>query len=210
MLSESEDSVDADSTDVPVGSVAEGEEDVWSEADSDTSVVVRRSLWDTAATDRHKMNHKPALPIHCDDCMIAKAKRKRRVSRHAPKTALRFGDSVTCDHVFMKDWMGNKGVDGVPDTFNVLDIATRCMYSFPVHSKDALDTFTAINRMKGRAKIKHMYSDNFSAIKKAVKLLGINWESCLPGVHHNNAIIELCNQEILNDTSVLLLSLIHI
>ena len=47
-------------------------------------------------------------------------------------------------------------------------------------------------------------SDNFSSIRKAVKLMGISWEACQPGVHHSNAIIERCNQELLNDCRVAL------
>ena len=49
-----------------------------------------------------------------------------------------------------------------------------------------------------------MHSDNFSSIRRAVKLMGINWEACQPGVHHSNTIIERCNQELLNDCRVAL------
>ena len=90
--------------------------------------------------------------------MIAEAKGKRRASRGKHETAQCCGDSMTCDHVFMKEWLGNKGVDGIPTVFNVFDIATRNEYSSPVTSKDALDTFTAINKLKGSAEIKHLYS----------------------------------------------------
>ena len=99
----------------------------------------------------------------------------------------------------MKDWLGNKGVDGVSDVLNIMDLATRAVYSFPVDTKDPLDTYTAISKMKGRAKLKHIYSDNYSSIRKAVKLLGINWETCQPGVHHSNAIIKRCSQALLED-----------
>ena len=34
--------------------------------------------------------------------------------------------------------------------------------------------------------------------------MGINWEACQPAVHHSNAIIERCNQELLNDCRVAL------
>ena len=152
-------------------------------SDESTSPPVRRCLWSVAETAEHKLHHKPALPYHCSDCMIAKAKRKRRISRKQAKTAKRFGDNVTCDHVFMKDWYDQKGIDGYPDVFNVMDVATRCRYSFPVHSKDTIDTYTALNSFKGRSKGKHIYSDNYGSIKESVKLLGINWEASQPGVH---------------------------
>ena len=171
---------------------------------SDESVPVQRNLWDVARSDSHQLSHKPALPNHCHPCMIAKAKRICRASKKSKREAKCFGDSITCDHVFMKDWLGCEGVDGVPDVLNVMDLATRTWYSCPVTFKDALDTFTALNKMKGRAKIKHVYSDIFSSIRKTVKLMGINWEACQPGVHHSNAIIERCNQELLNDCRVAL------
>ena len=155
--SESGDSIDeeslVDSTEVPgKDSLAEG----LSEAESDASVTVRQCLWDFATSQEHQMTHRPALPYHCHECMIAEDKRKRRASKGQPKEAKRFGDSMSCDHVYMKDWLGHKGVDGVPDIFNVLDIAIRMVYSFPVHSKDAVVTVIALSRCKGRAKIKHM------------------------------------------------------
>ena len=193
--SKSEDSLDACSTEAP------DDDDNMSEA-SNASDPVRRSLRNVAASQGRQLSHKPGLPIHCTDCMAPKAKRKRRASRGKQQTAKRFGDSMTCDHVFMKDWLGNKGVDGPPDVFNVFEIVTRCVYSFPVSSKDAFDTFAAINVVQRRAKIKYMYSYDVSSIGRTVKLLGIKWESCQPGVHHSNAIIERCNQELLNNTGV--------
>ena len=43
----------------------------------------------------------------------------------------------------------------------------------------------------------NVYSDNFTAIRKSVKLLGARWEPSQPGVHQTNAIIERCNGDIL-------------
>ena len=111
---------------------------------------------------------------------------------------------ITCDHVFMKDWFGNKGVDGVPDVLNVLDLGTRCKYSFPVTTRDTMDTYTSLNAVRGNQRVKLIYSDNYSSLKKAIKLLGINWEPSQPGVHHSNAVIERCNQDILYGSRVLL------
>jgi len=117
-----------DSLDSTVAPETGDEDDNMSVASEDSEVPAKRCLWAVAESIEHKLNHKPALPIHCSECMIAKAKRKRRASRKQSKTAEKFGDIVTCDHVFMKDWFGNKGVDGFPDVFNILDIATRCRY----------------------------------------------------------------------------------
>ena len=47
-----------------------------------------------------------------------------------------------------------KGVDGVTDAFDILDVATRNWYNFLACSKDILETYTALNKAKGRAKIK--------------------------------------------------------
>ena len=107
VLSGSHDSLD--STEVPADGASEVDE--LSEADSDASAVVRRSLWDVATSEEHMRTHRPALPIHCHSCMAAKAKRKRRASRRGSTVAKRF-DSMTRDHVFMKDWLCCKGVDG--------------------------------------------------------------------------------------------------
>ena len=88
--------------------------------------------------------------------------------------------------------------------FNVLDLGTRCKYSEPTNSKDTLDTFTVLNKIKGDKKLHHVYSDGFGSIRQACKLLLANHELSTPGVHHSNALIERCNQDILYGTRVLL------
>ena len=63
-------------------------------------------------------------------------------------------------------------------------------------SLDAFDTFTALNHVKGKDVVKNIYSDNFPSLKKATREIKATWEPSLPGVHHSNAVIERCNQEI--------------
>ena len=60
VLSESDDS-EWGSTEAPEGELSDdgGE---WSDADSNASVAVRRSLWDVASSEAHQLTHKPALP----------------------------------------------------------------------------------------------------------------------------------------------------
>ena len=92
-----------------------------------------------------------------------------------------------------------------PSDGTSVTVAWRLLkYSFPVDTCDALDTYTSLNHAKGNSKIKTCYSDNYSSLKKAIKLLGVNWEPCQPGLHKNNAIIERCNQDIIYGVRVLL------
>ena len=113
----------------------------------------RRNLFDVAQSEEHLRNHKPCLPNHCEICRRAKAKHRRRCRKAKHRLAQKFGDVVTCDHVMMRDWMENPGVHGFCDNFNVLDLATRCKYSYPSKSLCSLECVKNLNHMKGEHKL---------------------------------------------------------
>ena len=96
----------------------------------------------------------------------------------------------------MKNLSLTPGVGGAHDAFTQLDLATGSMYCDPVSHKDTLETFVAIQYMRGDDNVRRMYSDNWPAIKKACKHLRIMWERSQPGVHQTNARIERLNAEI--------------
>ncbi len=93
----------------------------------------------------------------------------------------------------MKDRCGSAGVGGVPDTFNMYDIATGCKYSVPVSSLETFEVYTALNQVKGRDRIKNVFCDNYSSYKRAIRELRATYEPSQPGVHHSNAVIERQN-----------------
>ena len=181
-----------------------GEETADESSEDEDQPIARRSLWDVANSVDHWLTHKPGLPKHCEDCLRAKTRRMRRTAKKESRSPKKFGDLITCDHVLMKDWLGYKGVDGIPDLLNVFDLATRCKYAIPTDSADSLDTYTALNFVKGKSPVNTLYSDNWGAFKKAAKQLKFNWEPCQPGVHKSNAVIERCNEDIIYGLRTLL------
>ena len=125
-----------------------------------------------------------------------KPRRQRKNKADPPPLPTEFGELFTCNHVLVHDWWGRPGCGGTPDMLNVLDVGSGFTHSEGVYSKDTLETYRSIQFMRGRDHIQHMHSDNFGSIKKACTHLGIMWEPSQPGIHHSNAIIERCYQDI--------------
>ena len=117
-----------------------------------------------------------------------------------------FGEIVTVDHVYMRDWHLRPGVGGFPDAFTFLDLATECKYCEPVDTKEALETVKVIQHLRGDQTFQRLYSDNHRSIRKACHLLSIMWEGSQPGMHQTNARIERCNGEILAGSRALLVA----
>ena len=169
-----------------------------------TEIEVRHSLIKESMSLEHFLNHKRSLPDHCEMCMRAKTKRKPRKRGSFSRETTAFGEIGTIDHVVMKDWMGLPGVGGFYDALNYLDLFSGYKASVPVKKKDTFETFTALNNIKGKDIFASIYSDNWEALKKAVRGIRATWEGSLPGVHKSNAIIERCNQDILYGARVCL------
>ena len=165
---------------------------------------VRRNLYAESISLFHYLNHKPGLPQHCDACRRAKLRRRRRASRAFKRETGKFGDILTCDHVYMKDFLKRPGVGGTPDVFNVLDIHTHYKYSAPVTGFDSMEMLDCLQELAGTDKIKTVYADSYPSYKKAISKIEANYEKSIPGIHHSNAIIERCNLDIQMGTRVIL------
>ena len=159
--------------------------------------AVRRSLRDTARSLGHLLTHKPAMSVHCEACMRAKARNLRKYAGRSTRDPKEFGDLVTVDHVVMRDLYGRPGIGGYPDAFLALDVATGWKACYPVDTKEAMETFRTLQSFKGNDSIWHVYSDNHRSIRKACELLGVMWEGSQPGVRQTNARIERCNQDVI-------------
>ena len=170
---------------------------------------LRRDLHEEARSVKHLLRHKVGIKCACGACMRGKTKRKPRRQRKNKKDPreipTEFGDIVTCDHVLMHDWWGKPGCGGTPDCFNMLDIGTGFKHSEGVYSKNTLETYKLIQYFRGRDHIHSIYSDNWKSIKKSCLNLGIMWEPSQPGVHHSNAVIERCNQDIMYGARALMI-----
>ena len=172
----------------------------------DDGIPVRRDFRQEARSIQHLLRHKPGMGCPCDACMRGETNNKPRRQRHNKKdprpTPEKFSECLTCDHTLMADWWGAPGCGGMPDSFVQFDLGSECKYAEPTTSKDALETYKAIQFMRGKDHTDRLYSDNFGSINKAAKNLGIMWESSQPGTHHNNALIERCNQDVLYNSRV--------
>ena len=62
----------------------------------------------------------------------------------------KFGECLTCDHILMADWCGGPGCDGMPDSFVQLDLGSGCKYAHPTTYKDTLETYKALQFMRGK------------------------------------------------------------
>ena len=177
---------------------ASSEESDW---ESDCADPVRRCLRSEAASIDHKRNHKPYNP-NCDGCVVGKTRNRRKKLRAGkePREPAGFGEIATCDHVYMKNWFGMPSVGGVTDTLNFLDLVSNVKYSHPLDGRNTLETFSALQHIKGPDDIKILYHDNDKAIKKASRKLRIPPDLSQPGVHETNAKIERANQDILQGT----------
>jgi hypothetical protein len=169
------------------------------------------SLKAVAKSFRHKLTHKPSNP-HCDTCVRAKMKNRRKLAGTSTRVFKKFGDSFTCDHVVMARGFGNKGAGGFNDMFTMYDRASHSKYVDPVKSLDTLDVYTSLNHVQGgdpKQKIKEIHADGATQISKACKQLRIRFEPSQPGVHETNAVIENINNDILMGTRAQLLEAGH-
>ena len=167
--------------------------------------TVRRNLKEEANSAAHYLLHRPGLPQHCEECAAAKTKRRKRFCGAFSKnrTVTKHGDIITCDHTPMLDCYHNPGLDGNRELFVMLDAFTKYRNADPVKNKDEEESRDAMVHWKGSDEWKLVYSDNALAIRNAARHVGVAWEPCLPGVHHNNALIENTIQQIQYDIKVI-------
>ena len=150
---------DADSPESDGGS-EQGREPEGEADDSDVDNPIRRSLRSYARSLDHLLTHKPAMPKDCEACMRGKTTHKRKMHGRPARNPQDFGDLVTIDHVYVRDWHGRAGLGGFVDSFTVLDVATGCKCSEPVDALDALETARALQHIRGDDGIHRLYSYN--------------------------------------------------
>ena len=81
--------------------------------------------------------------------MRGKTKNRRKLAGHSTRDPQEFGDLVTADHVYMRDWHGRPGLGGYTDSLTVLDVGTGCKYSEPVDTMDAAEIARILHHLRG-------------------------------------------------------------
>ena len=103
--------------------------------------------------------------------MWGKTRAPRKLSNRSTREVTRYAQIWTMDHVYMKNWFKCLGVGGFTDFLSVKDKATDTKYVVPVDSKDADETFDALNNLRGDDTVERLYCDGWKSFKKAVKRL---------------------------------------
>ena len=173
-------------------------------ADLAAGTSVRRNLREESLSVAHFLLHKTTLPQHCEICMRAKTKRKKKFCLQSNRVLDRCGRISTCDHINMIDAFKSRGVDGYAYILNQLDVFTNFKQCVPTHKMDDMDTYDALVQMKGDDRWDRLYSDNWDAFQNAAKRLGVAKEGSQPGVHQTNAKIENSNLNLIYDIKGLL------
>ena len=172
--------------------------------DSSSAARVRESLYDDEFI-KHTLTHKPARRHDCWSCLKGKTRFLRKIRNSSKrKPPKKFGDLFTFDHIYMRDWYGQPGLGNFPDILNSKDIATKYRHAEPVSALNELDTFSALNQIRGDDVIKRIYSDNFKSYRNVIRRMGCMWEQSQPGIHQTNAVIEQDNLDLLNGIRCLL------
>ena len=115
----------------------------------DGSHARRSKLRRDALSAAHLLTHQPKNP-YCWACVRAKmmrryAKRKRVAPTRVP---LKFGDSVTADHLLAQS-EESMGLFGERDALVIVDRYTEYVDAFPLKSKSAKDALRAFNEYFG-------------------------------------------------------------
>ena len=72
----------------------------------------------------------------------------------------------------------------------IYDVGTEKIDAYPAKSKDADDTYYAMQDFRGTAYLDMVYSDNSKEIKKAVRQFGFNHRTSAPGIPQTNTLAE--------------------
>ena len=99
----------------PVGDAEPERDEEADEAgdDSEADDAIRRTLRPDPQSLQHFLTHQPAAPKDCEACMRGKTKNRRKLAGQSTRDPQEFGDLVTVDHVYMRDWHGRPGLGGV-------------------------------------------------------------------------------------------------
>ena len=115
-----------------------------------------------------------------------------------------FGQMITLDHMFSAQ-ARMIGLDGELHVFNVKDLYTGFIMSYPVSSRTAEECVRSIRHFLGGHRVGNVYSDNAREFISGTYQMGSMHETSLPGVHKNNSMIERTNQIIKGGTTACLL-----
>ena len=107
-----------------------------------------RDLKKEALSLRHQLLHDGNNP-HCPLCKEAKMIRKPCRKRTDVKMPEKFGDVVTCDHVYAHS-EELEGITGDRDLLVVYDLATGCLAAYPVKNKNVHETAKRLTHFRGR------------------------------------------------------------
>ena len=119
-----------------------------------------RNLKMEAKSLRHQMLHDGANP-HCELCKQAKAIRKANERRTEVKIPDRFGDIVTCDHVYAHS-EDLEGITGDRDLLVVYDVGTGCLAAYPVKNKSTQETAKRLTHFRARIPFVSSFPTNTS------------------------------------------------
>ena len=137
-----------------------------------------RDLKAFAESPAHTRTHKPALPLYCEVCRIAKARNARKYKGQSLRCPECYGDLVTLDHTNMRDAFGCRGLRGKLRALVIYDLGTKFKTFDPVDSMGTRETLLIMQHSMGTESWKHLYSDNWSSYVEAAEILGINHEFC--------------------------------
>ena len=129
---------------------------------------------------------------------------RRRTDIKIPE---RFGDVVTCDHVYAHS-EDLEGIAGDRGLLVVYDVGTGCLAAYPVKNKSTHETAKRLTHFRGKDSIKFFFSDKHASLVAVVEQLGnasIPHETSTPGVHQTNAIAESKVKKVVAGTRVALL-----
>ena len=171
-----------------MGAATGGEEGL-EEVEWDDRGKCERDLRAEAVSLEHLMCHYPKNRF-CRACILARLRRKASRRRRDVRTFCPdFGACVTLDHVYAHS-TEMEGIDGSLDMLVIYDLGTEKIDAYPAKSKNADDTYNAIQDFRGSTYIDTVYSDNSKEIKKAVRDLGFPHRTSVPGVPSTNTLAE--------------------
>ena len=151
--------------------------------------MCERDLREEAVSIEHLMTHFPKNP-YCKACQRARIRRKANRKRTTPReVSPEFGACVTLDHAYAHT-KAMEGIDGSLDMLVIYDVGTEKIDAYPAKSKDADDTYYAIQDFRGTTYLDMVYSDNSKEIKKAVRQFGFNHRTSVPGIPQTNTLAE--------------------
>ena len=129
---------------LPTSEDSDWDKPVWRHLRKRDSRFGTRDLRKVAKSAKHLATHKPALPNHCEVCAKAKTKQKYRFAKRSLRKPKRWGENLTLDIIYMRDWYQRPGVGGYPDVITIVDVFSKIKFCEPISSLDTLDVINQI------------------------------------------------------------------